>query len=164
MELSFERFVLLSIWAVGLTACLMIPANKRREGWIAFLMCQAISWIGALLEVRLGWISFPVREFPIATDLGLTNEFFFYPLCCAFYYIFEPRSARTSRLLYSLVWIFGVGAFDGLLSEYTDLLEYGGYNWYWNVLETGLVFVATNLYTRWFFKSSALRSERMSPP
>ncbi|WP_281287138.1 CBO0543 family protein [Paenibacillus hemerocallicola] len=164
MALSFERFVLISIWAVGLTACLLIPADKRREGWIAFLMCQAFSWIGALLEVRLGWIAFPVREFPRATDLGVTTEFFFYPLCCALYFIFEPRRTRLMRGLYLLIWAFGLAMLDGLLSNYTDLLEYGRYAWYWSALDIALIFAVSNVYTRWFFKSSAMRSERRMPP
>lgn len=163
MALSFERFVLISIWAVGLTACLMIPANKRREGWIAFLMCQAISWISALLEVRLGWIAFPVREFPKATDLGVTTEFFFYPLCCTLYFVFEPLRKLSLRVLYLLIWSIGLAVFDGLLSLYTDLLEYGRYAWYWSGFDFAIAFALTNVYTRWFFKSSAMRTERGTP-
>lgn len=164
MSLSFERFILITVWTVGITACLMIPQRKRREAWIAFLICQAITWIESLLQVRLGWIAFPVREFPKATDVCLTTEFFFYPLACAIYFIFEPGQSRTWRLCYLLLWAGGLTLFDWALSVHTDLLDYKRYDWYWSGLDFAITFVAVGAYTRWFFRSQALRSERRSPP
>ncbi|TMV52073.1 hypothetical protein FE783_03765 [Paenibacillus mesophilus] len=164
MLLSSERFILITLWMLGITGCLMIPERKRREAWIAFLACQAITWIGSLVQVRLGWIAFPVREFPKATDLCLTTEFFFYPLACAIYYIFEPKHSATFRICYSLLWVFGLTLFDWNLSVHTEVLDYKRYTWYWSGLDFAITFVAANIYTRWFFKSQALRSERRNLP
>lgn len=155
MTLSTETILLLAMWAVGIAACLFVPRKARREGWIVFLACQAINWVSSLVEVRLGWIAFPVREFPHATDLGVTLEFFFYPLCCVFFYIGLPRRTKWMQAAWLALWALGIAFFDGLLARYSDLLEYGLFSWYWSALDFALVFALTAAYTRQFFKSRA---------
>ncbi|WP_146250328.1 CBO0543 family protein [Paenibacillus flagellatus] len=162
--MTVERFVLTALWVISLSVCPAIPKRKRREAWIALLACQAMTWVSTMLHVWFGLLKFPVREFPKATDLNFTTEFFFYPFLCALYVISEPKGSGWVRFGHLAVWLTVVSVIDQAIVSFTDLIRYEHYAWYWTWITFGLLFAVTNAYVRMFFRPAALQSERRSPP
>lgn len=77
-----EHLILVAMWLFGFIGfigfILFIPRNKRREGFFAAIMFQAIIWLCDMPAFTFGLLSAPVRELPKATDLALTINYFFY--------------------------------------------------------------------------------------
>jgi hypothetical protein len=160
--MSIERTIIISIWVFGaLLLVLFVPRNKIREAITAFLFCQAIVWLIVLLHVRMGQIRFPVREFPSATDLSFTLNYFLWPVISAFYYIHEPKNGFVLRALYLLVYVVGTTLLHLAMAHYTQLIDYVKLKWYVGFMFPLFFFLATRFYCNWFFKDSSLvRSDR----
>lgn len=81
-----EHLILLAMWLFGFIGfILFIPRQDRRKGFLAFLMFQAIIWFCDMPSFQFRLLSAPVREFPKATDLPITIDYFFYPVCFPFF-------------------------------------------------------------------------------
>jgi hypothetical protein len=150
--MSKEALVLVLIWVVGIsTFVLFIPKNSRRRFIFAYLSCQSITWLNYLILLQLNFLSFPIREFPIATDILFTTASFFYPLIFAFYKHYELKVENLSRLLYLFIWISGITFFDKMIELYTNLLSYLNYTWYWSWLDFFCLFALSHVIYQWFF-------------
>lgn len=158
-----ERSVLVLMWLSGAAASVaFIPPHKRREGALAFLVFQAIIWLCDLFVFRYGLFSAPVREFPKATDLSITIDYFFYPVMFAVFYVRRKEKAGYVRRAARLVlWISCLTLYDILIERYTDLLVYGKATWYLMWLYLLLLYCVSHLFCDWFFKDRALfRADR----
>ncbi|WP_127533927.1 CBO0543 family protein [Paenibacillus kobensis] len=158
-----ERLVLVLMWLSGaLVLVVFIPSNKRREGALALLVLQAIIWLCDLFAFRYGLLSAPVREFPKATDLSITINYFFYPALFAVFYSRRKEKAGLARRATMLVlWITCLTIFDGLIEQYTGLLEYGKITTYGMWLYLWLLYYTSLSFCDWFFKKRTLfRADR----
>jgi hypothetical protein len=159
--MTLEYWVLILIWSASIVAvALYIPNHKRREAVLAFLACQAVTWLNSLIHVNYGLLAFPVREFPKATDLLFTSEYMMYPLMCAFYYIYEPYSGNLLRLFYLVGCISCLTIVDTVIVTYTDLIDYPNYSWYWTWIDFFAIFLLINIYCKWFFKQGICYQDR----
>jgi hypothetical protein len=151
-----ERILLIAIWLVSIAVTvLFVSKAKRREAALSFLACQCLTWINSLLRVKFHLLVFPVREFPKATDLLVSTEFFMYPLICAFYYIYDPKSSSVfRRFIHLCIWTTGADLVEVLLEKYTNLITYLHFTWYWTWLDFFVLFIVTNVYCNWFFKKT----------
>jgi hypothetical protein len=155
--MDLEIMILSLLWVFGITAIVLFtPKNGLRKLLFASLVCQAILWASALVHVKFGLLSFPVREFPKATDVLFTTEYFFYPLIYGFYIIFEPNVSFMVRLCYFVLWISGLTVIDYLIEKNTDLIIYENYAWYWSWLNFFVIFLLASLIYKWFFKDKSL--------
>lgn len=159
---SINYVIMMLLWGAGISAfILFIPRNRRRRFFIAFLFCQAVLWLSSLFHVKYHLLAFPVREFPKATDLLVTTEYFFYPVCCGFYVVFEPKRSFLIRILYLAVCCSGIVVLDVILEKYTDLIKYVHYKWYLTWINAFGIAAVTNIVCKWFFKSKeSFRKDR----
>ncbi|MDR6121147.1 hypothetical protein QFZ87_000744 [Bacillus sp. SLBN-46] len=154
--MSRDYTVIILIWVIGIIAYLFLtPKNRYRKVLFALILCQAFVWVSSLLHVKYHLLAFPVREFPKATDVLVTTEYFFYPLLSGFYIISEPKRSPIIRFLYLSLWISGLTVMDVMLEKYTNLIEYVHYAWYLTWLNFFWIFVVTHLIYHWFFKDKA---------
>ncbi|SDC71515.1 hypothetical protein SAMN02799630_01266 [Paenibacillus sp. UNCCL117] len=159
--MTLDRFVLILLWGLSVVlAVIMIPRRKVRIAAIALLFCQALLWVSSLLHSRHDLIQFPVREFPKATDLLVTTEYFFYPFFCALYVIREPMNQSRINWKSLITCVTAATVIDLLLATYTNLVRYENYAWYWTWLVFLVQFLATRYYCCWFFRSSAFISHQ----
>ncbi|UJF33512.1 CBO0543 family protein [Paenibacillus hexagrammi] len=151
--MTLERVILTIIYVISLVLWVWIlPRSKWRELCVALLACQALTWINSLIHVQWGLYIFPVREFPKATNLSFTLEFFLYPFLCAISFIYEPKDSRLKQLCRIALWVSIAVAVDVLLNQYTNLVHYIRYTWYCAWVELYVIYWISNTYTRWFFK------------
>ncbi|MFC5449743.1 CBO0543 family protein [Paenibacillus aestuarii] len=151
--MNVDRATLAVIWILGITILFFIPAAKRREAFVAFLACQCLTWFDSMMQVQFGLISFPVREFPKATDLLVTSEFFMYPYACGLYFINKPKARGTLFKISALMlWVTCLTGIDLFLVNFTHLISYDRYAWYWSWLDFLVTFILADLYSEWFLK------------
>jgi hypothetical protein len=154
--MSKDYTVIILIWVIGISAYLFLtPKNRYRKVLFALLLCQTFVWVSSLLHVKYHLLAFPVREFPKATEVLVTTEYFFYPLLSGFYIIFEPKRSLGIRFLHLSLWISGLTLMDVMLVKYTNLIEYVHYAWYLTWIDFFCIFAVTNLIYQWFFKDKA---------
>jgi TRAP-type uncharacterized transport system fused permease subunit len=162
--MPIERWILLAMWLFGLVGLIQfIPPKKRRSGFLAFLMFQAIIWLCDIPAFKYDLLRAPVRELPKATDLPLTIDYFFYPVLFAIYYVHRRvKGNLRTRSTYFLVWTFAITLFDGAIERYTDLLEYEILKWYGMWMYIGFLFYMSQVCCNWFYKDKSLfQAERM---
>jgi hypothetical protein len=155
--MNTEFVILIIIWVVGLISFfLFTPKRKHRNLIFGYLVCKTLTWISTLFHVKFNLLIFPFREFPKATDLMLTTEYFFYPLMCGFYIIYEPKLKYLGRFFYLSLWISVLVIIDVMMEKYTNLIEYIHYDWYWTWLNFFCIFALSNRIYHWFFSEKTL--------
>lgn len=155
--MSIEFVTLIVIWAIGVISFFIFtPKCHRRKLIFGYLVCKTLTWLSSLLYVNYNLLIFPIREFPKATDLLLTTEYFFYPLLCGFYIIHEPKSNYFIQFLYLSLWVSILVIIGVIIEKYTNLIEYTHYHWYWNWLNLLCIFATSNIICHYFFKESTL--------
>lgn len=146
-----EHFVLLAMWLIGFCILfLFIPRQNRREGILASIMFQAIIWLCDIPSFYFEVFSAPVREFPKASALPITIDYFFYPILFSFYYVHQRNSARFSWKTF-FAWVFIVTVIDILIERYTELLQYEIITWYLVPVYIGLLFFVSQICCNWFY-------------
>jgi hypothetical protein len=153
-----ERLILVSMWLFGfLGLILYIPHNEWRKSFLSLMMFQSLVWLCDMFAFQYGLMSAPVREFPIATDLPLTVDYFFYPVLFSIFYVNKKvNGSLSSRITYFLVWISVVSLFDNVIERYTDLLNYKILPWYGIWIYIGFLFFVSQFCCNWFYKDKSL--------
>ncbi|MEH7085357.1 CBO0543 family protein [Neobacillus drentensis] len=155
--MSVDYIFMIAMWVSGVMAYMLLtPKNQYRKLLFSLLVCQALLWLNSLVHVEYNLLAFPVREFPKATDLLITTEYFFYPLLCGFYIAYEPKRSFRIRLIYLSIWISFLTLYDVILVKYTNLVEYVHYAWYFTWIDFFPIFAVTNWIYQWFFKNKEL--------
>jgi hypothetical protein len=142
------------MWLVGFIGfILFVPHGKRREGYLAFLMFQAFIWACDIPSFTYGLLSAPFREFPKATNLCITINYFFYPVLFSIYYVHRRvKSNRWSKIISFFIWTSTVTLFDIVIEKYTDLLEYGTITWYGMWMYIVFLYYVSEVCCDWFYK------------
>ena len=151
--MSVDYVYIIIMWVIGMLAFLFLtPKNHYRKLLFTLLVCQAFLWLNSLIHVEFNLLAYPVREFPKATDLLITTEYFFYPLLSGFYIAYEPKRSLMIRVIYLSIWISAFTLYDLILVNYTNLVTYVHYAWYFTWIDYFCIFAVTNLVNHWFFK------------
>jgi hypothetical protein len=148
------------MWFIGIITLVSVPNSLRRRFMFAYLISQALAWINTLISAQLHWISFPVREFPIATDLLFTNEYMFYPVIYGIYIIISHKKKFGARFMYAVFCSLIIILTEVFMILYSDLIRYDHTTWYWRWLNGLAATVLLSFIDQWFFKKSAFSKER----
>jgi hypothetical protein len=157
-NMLIERLILVAMWLFGFVGLILfIPRKELRKGFLSLLMFQTIVWLCDMFAFQYSLMSAPVREFPKATDLPLTVDYFFYPVLFSIYYVNKKvNRSLSSRITYFCVWIFAVSLFDNVIERYTDLLRYNNLPWYGICIYIGFLFFVSQFCCNWFYKDKSL--------
>ncbi|MDQ0877178.1 hypothetical protein QFZ77_005837 [Paenibacillus sp. V4I3] len=149
-----ERKIIILVWILGLAmVILFVQRSNARRFILAYFTSQAIVWFSVILLIKLRIISFPVREFPRATDIGFTMTYVLYPILCGIYIILEPRRSRAINTLYLLLWCAALALLNDMLAKYTQLLDYKFLDWFMGSMFFIFLLVLTNMIVRWFYRN-----------
>jgi hypothetical protein len=155
-----ETVVVSILWYAGLIAALvLIPKMKLREAVVGFLACQPLTWTFSFIELRTNLLTFPVREFPLATSINFTTEFWAYPLLCALFVIYKDRFPRWRKYVFLGAIITILTTVDVLIESYTDLIEYHRHTWFSVWVSFYVIFLLADLFHQWFY-SGTVASEK----
>jgi hypothetical protein len=151
--MSVDYVYLIIMWVIGIIAYLFLTPKKHyRKMLFTLLVCQSFLWLNSLIHVEFNLLAFPVRELPKATELLFTTEYFFYPLLCGLYVAYEPKRSLRIRVFYLSIWISALTLYDLILVNFSNLVEYVHYAWYFTWIDFFCIFAVTNWVYQWFFK------------
>jgi hypothetical protein len=152
--MSIDRTIELSAWVItGILLILFVPKNKFREANVIFFFKQLITWVLGLTTAEYGLIKYPVRLFAYATRANFTFEYFVYPSICVLFNLYYPnKKSVISQLLYYVLYCSGITLIEVLLKDYTNLIVYIRWTWYYTWISFFLTFFISRTYYIWFFK------------
>lgn len=155
--MSSDYIIIALIWIVGILLFVFLtPKQSRRRLIFATLAFQTIIWFNALIHVQFNFISFPIRDFPKATDILFATEYFLYPLLCGFFLIHQPKKNVYQKYGYLSLFISALVAIDLILVHFTHLITYIHYSWIFKWLIFLGIFMIVNGLNDWFFKDNLL--------
>ena len=156
--MSLEINLLFLIWVIGVIMIAFgVPSHKRHSFFVAFLTAQGMEWLAEILLLQFNVVSFPVREFPKASEMSITLMIFLLPLCCATYVIYEPKKKSWPiRILYLAFWANVMTWMEIMISHFTDLQDHKSYYWLVAMLLFSFELIVANAVVRWFFHNSSL--------
>ncbi len=159
--MTIERFILLAVSIVAVISLFYIPKHRKRLALAGFLAFEATTWASTNILVQTGVISFPVREFVNATNVGFVQNFIFYPVIFMwFLLLFPEKSPIIAQISHYIVFISAVVWFIFFISVFTELE-----NFVKGTKQTQLVrlylsftfqFGLCHLYITWFTKKTGL--------
>jgi len=153
MVITKELLILAVVWCLTLAALFRIPAKYRKEAQAVFLFQQVVSWFLGILVVEAGWISYPVREFSVASSTSFTFEFIVYPSIAVYYNLYYPvNSGPLAKLLYGAAYALAVSLPEYWLEKYTQLILYIHWEWYVSFVSILMTLPISRVFYLWFFR------------
>lgn len=160
LVITIERFILLAVSLGAIISVFYIPKCKRREAVVAFAAFQTTTWTVINILVQIGAVAFPVREFQIATRVGVSQNFFVFPIIFTMFIVLYPEKMHfVWRVLHYGVFISVIVWFVYFISVYTDLEEFGKGSRLSQIIrlyrDFSLQFILCHKYVKWFSKKTA---------
>ncbi|WP_426447931.1 CBO0543 family protein [Paenibacillus sp. S-38] len=152
--MSLERSILLAILAFSLAVLYFgIPRSQIREALISFTSFQVLTWPVGLALTGLGWITYPIRMFPQASNLGFMFD---YLLCPAVFALFQVRYPQERSLmkqgLHYAAYTAGIALLQWWVADRTGLIDYISWTVYLSVLLYLAEYWITRRYVIWFLR------------
>lgn len=160
MQWPIERLILTAVYAVGITALVIVPAKKRKQAHAVFLFQGMIAWILGLIVVEAQWIQYPVRELYKSSSTSFLFEFLIFPMIGAYYNIYYPEGkSLTAQVGWLMLFAFGITLPELFIEKFTLLISYTGWQWYWTSISVSITLCLSRLFDRWFFRRGVIQTE-----
>jgi hypothetical protein len=152
--MSKDKGILVFCWILCVVLLKrFIPLNKLRQGVLAFLYKQVVTWFFGLVVVEKGLIKYPVRYFKKSYKGSFSFEYFLYPSICAIFNIYYPQKrSNLHKFLYINFFTSILTIIEVLIEKYTNLIKYVKWKWYWSYITMAVSNYISTLFYRWFFK------------
>ena len=159
--MGHETFTLIATSVAALASIFYIPKDKYRLALLSVVTSQAITWAASLVMIELGLYSFPVREFPHATQSSFLHLFVFYPAVFTWFILLFPTGASLfKRAAHYLIFISAIVWFEYYMAVYTKLKEFYIYPMSLQIAGLYIRFVvyfyACRRYITWMVKKTPL--------
>ncbi|WP_239631008.1 CBO0543 family protein [Paenibacillus sp. H1-7] len=131
---------------------LIIPRQKHRLAMVAFLFKQYITCIFGHAVVEHKLLAYPVRELADVSRTSFTYEYMAYPMTCAVFNAYYPNH-RSGWIQFGYYVLFTtvLTIVEVLLVQYTDLIRYIRWNWFWSWVTIFLTFLMTRAFCVIYF-------------
>jgi hypothetical protein len=152
MMWDIEKIIEGSVWVISLLLILFfIPKSQYREAWISFMFMQVPAWLFGLIIVQYGLIQYPDSLIDHAVSTSYTYEFLALPTVSALYNLYYPagRSALV-KLRHALLYPSWMTAIEIILVNYTNLIKYVHWTWYFTWVTVALTLHLSFLFYTWF--------------
>ncbi|BCJ88502.1 CBO0543 family protein [Effusibacillus dendaii] len=152
--MSTERLISLVAWLImAYLLWKFVPRNKIREAHVIFLFKQAMTWVFGLMVAHWELIEYPVRIFAGGTQSSFTYDYFIDPSIAVLFNLRYPENGgRWRKFLHYVIYCSAVVFPEWILEDYTDLIEYKKWAWYWSWITLFATLFISRQYYLWFFK------------
>ncbi|WML58799.1 CBO0543 family protein [Neobacillus sp. PS2-9] len=152
--MRIEILILVSSWIICIFLLLRyVPVDKKRYAHITFLFSSTIAWIYEYLQVILGLVEFPFREFEVASKMSFSLHYFVYPTFCVFFILFYPLEKGKLRIIvHFLLNSIAISTYTLLIEKYSSLIDYLKWNWFSSVLSNLILIYVIKKFVFWFKK------------
>lgn len=151
--MNMDQFILgASCFILIVSTLFLVPPEKKREACLIFLFKLALTWCLGLWVVQHRWIEYPVRLFfTSASKTSFEFEFIAYPILCVYFNLNYPQKQSFS-LKHYFIFCSGITAYEFVLEQYTSLINYNGWEWYWTWTSLFITFFVSRMFYLWFFR------------
>lgn len=127
-----EILILLFSWLISILLLVKyIPIERKRNAHITFLFVQAIAWIYEYIQLLLGVIDFPFREFEDATKMSFSLHYLIYPTFGVLFIMLYPLDKKNRRIIiHFLVFALAITAYSFFVQKYSSLFHWESWNVY----------------------------------
>ncbi|MDQ1144083.1 membrane-associated HD superfamily phosphohydrolase [Bacillus sp. SORGH_AS 510] len=152
--MKIEILILVLSWIIcGFLLVKYVTIERKREAHITFLFASTIAWIYEYLQVVLGLVEFPFREFEVATKMSFSLHYFVYPTFCVFFVLFYPLGKGNLRILvHFLLYSMAIATYTLFIEKYSTLVHYSKWNWFMSVLTNIILLYIIKKFVFWFKK------------
>lgn len=151
--MTLEGKILATAVVVSLLSLAFTPKNKRLELQFIILFVQLPTWILGLSAVELGLLEYPARELATVNRTSFIFEYMVLPILCVHVNNYYPwQAARLVKAMYFTGISLLITGIEVFLEQYTLLIKYSGWQWYWTFISITLVFWLNQKMVKWFFK------------
>jgi len=157
MDMISGRWIITASIMVGiLLIWKLVPKERAREAWVPFLSLGSVTWAAGLFVVEMGWISYPVQLFSkenLINESSFTFEFFLFPVLAILFSLYYPKErGALIKWLYALLFSAAFTAAEVILEEYTNVVKYHEWKWYWTFFSVMFVLMLNHQFVKWFIK------------
>ncbi|MBJ6360979.1 CBO0543 family protein [Paenibacillus roseus] len=162
--LTVERIIIILAWIISLVGLLVLKRLSWREKFLLFIAVQFFTWSLGMINVELGVIQYPVRDFSVATSVNFSFHYVLFPAIGVYFVAYYPAGRRLiSRLLYNFSFAAGFVIGYVLCRKYTELVDFKPIYPLVLALNVWIGFNSVNHYYDWFYGKRRLRKEEVAP-
>lgn len=150
--MNLEGIILTISVVVSLLSLALTPRNKALQMQFVILFVQLPSWLLGLTVVELGLLEYPYREFASVNRTSFIFEYVVLPVLCVHVNNHYPWRASTpvKAAYFTVISLIMTGG-EVVLEQYTMLIKYTGWHWYWTLSSVIFIFWLTQKMVDWFF-------------
>ncbi|MEK5392917.1 CBO0543 family protein [Margalitia sp. FSL K6-0131] len=151
--------LLILFWSFIFCVLLMIrvvPKSKMKEAQIVFIFAQALAWIYEYVLVAMGYIEFPFREFPKASEMSFSLYYLIYPSIAVFFiFSYPPKGKKVKIIFHYLLFSFVAVGYSVVIEKFSELVKFkNGWKWYIVLLFVLFINIVIKLFYSWLFFAS----------
>ncbi|RSD28512.1 CBO0543 family protein [Mesobacillus subterraneus] len=152
-----EILILLFSWLISILLLIKyIPIERKRNAHITFLFVQALAWIYEYIQLLLGVMDFPFREFVKATKMSFSLYYLIFPIFGVFFIMLFPGNKKNSRIIiHYLLFAISITTYSFLVERYSSLFDWKSWNVYISFVSNLAILYIIKKFVFWFQKGLA---------
>lgn len=156
-----ELVILIFSWITCLFLLIkFIPKEKKRYFQIIFLFAHATAWIFQYIQVNIGLVSFPYREFEQAIKMSFSLYYVVLPTFAVFFMLFYPEKQNWMRKwIHYLIFCNGMHLYMFLVERHTELVHDINWHWWFAVTIDLCILYLVKTFAFWFRKGLSESSD-----
>lgn len=149
-----EVVILLFSWLISILLLVKyIPIERKRTAHITFLFVQAIAWIYEYIQLLLGVMDFPFREFEDATKMSFSLHYLIYPTFGVFFIMLYPIDKKNQRIIiHYLIFAIAITVYSFLVEKYSSLFHWKSWNVYISFIANLAILYIIKKFVFWYQK------------
>lgn len=129
------------------------PKECKRYTHITFLFVQAIAWVYEYIQLILGLVEFPFREFDTATKMSFSLHYFIYPTFGVFFINLYPSQKGKVRIfMHFLIFAIAIATYSFFIEKYSSLFYFKKWGWFSGVISNLIILYIVKKFAFWFKK------------
>ena len=149
-----EILILLTSWLISILLLVKyIPKDRKRNAHITFLFVQALAWIYEYIQLLLGVMEFPFREFDDATKMSFSLHYLIFPTFGVFFILLYPSDKKNLRIIiHYLIFAMVITTYSFLVERYSSLFNWKNWNVYISFTNNLAILYIIKRFVFWFQK------------
>lgn len=147
-----KEFIILAVsWVVSIMTLVSLSRGRSRLVQITFLFTQTLAWLLVYILVFFNLVSFPYREFKIATTMSFSLYYLLFPMAGVLFILFYPKQPTKRKVLfYYLFFSMLIPTYTSLAEMNSELFQFIKWNWTIHVLADFILFYILKKFIFWF--------------
>lgn len=150
-----EILILIFSWLISISLMLKyIPKESKRTAHITFLFVSTVTWIYEYIQLLMGLVEFPFREFNVATKMSFSLYYLVYPTFGVFFITLYPLEKGKLRIIiHFFIFAIAITTFSFFIEKYSSLIFFKKWNWFPSIFSNLIILYIVKKFIFWFKKA-----------